>query len=454
MGVSGGPDSVALLHILHMLAPDLSLKLGVGHLNHGLRQNASDRDAEFVAELAGRLGLPLFEEKVNVRKYARKKRLSIEEAARELRYAFLYKVAETYGYNRIALGHHRDDNAELVLMFLIRGSGPLGISGIPPVRNGQIIRPLIERNRRELREFLNTRKIPFVSDHSNTDPRYWRNRVRHQLIPTLEASYNPRISEILNRLSEIVRDEDQWMDEIINPIFNGSIVSTGKDHLILAADKIQRVPVAVKRRILRKAIFRVKGDLRRISFSHIETIIDLLKAGPDRRSLHLPNRICVAYHNGLLAISRAKVSLRSLGNRQNHGNAPAFEYTLSEPGSVFIKEIDARLTLSETTIKEIPAHYGRNRQMAFFDIQAVGFPLTLRNFRAGDRFQPLGMAGTQKVKKFLINNKIDRTERMRIPILLSRGKIIWIAGHRIDETVKLTPLTTNVLQAELLYLPA
>jgi len=451
VGVSGGPDSMALLYILNTLATEFSLDLGVAHLNHCLREDASERDAAFVDSVALKLNLPIYAEKVDILKYGKEKCLSVEEAGREIRYAFFDKVSDTHGYDRIALGHHCDDNAELVLMFLLRGSGPLGISGIPPVRDERIIRPLIDLTRSEIMNYLTARNISFVSDHSNTENRYLRNRVRHQLIPALKASYNPNTVETINRLSRIVRDEDRWADEIMEPILENAFLAKSEGCLVLAIDILKGLHIAAKRRLIRKAISRVKGDLRRITFLHIEAVVDLLNADPSERTLflHLPRQILVRRDRGKLTISRAKVSLRSLEKKSDRHAIPDFEYTVAGPGSIFIEEIDARISFSEMAIENVPTPYTLEKQIAFFDIHTLNYPLTVRNFRPGDRFQPLGMSGSKKVKKFYIDKKINRRQRAETPVLLSRGKIIWIAGHRIAETVKVTAETAKVLKAEL-----
>ncbi|MBW2620551.1 MAG: tRNA lysidine(34) synthetase TilS, partial [Deltaproteobacteria bacterium] len=225
IGVSGGPDSVALFHVLLTLASRFSLRIGVAHLDHCLRQNDSDKDAEFVASLAARFDIPCYIHKANVRKYQLENKLSLEEAARRVRHTFLNRVAEKNSFNKIALGHHFDDNAELVLMNLFRGSGPLGISGIPPVRDGKIIRPLIRSNRSEIIAFLDKNGIKYISDSSNRDTRFLRNRIRHDLIPLLKTSYNPKITQNLNRLASIVRSEEEWIEDVIHPLFKKAVIN-------------------------------------------------------------------------------------------------------------------------------------------------------------------------------------------------------------------------------------
>ncbi|MDI6687528.1 MAG: tRNA lysidine(34) synthetase TilS [Desulfobacterales bacterium] len=457
--VSGGPDSVALLHILLSLAPEFSCTLGVAHLNHCLRKKDSDNDAEFVAFLAKQLDLPCYIKKKDVRKYQKEHKLSLEEAARSVRYAFYDQVAEKNGFNKIAIGHHSDDNAELVLMYLLRGSGPLGIGGIPPVRsckngNRQIIRPMINVRRSEIINFLESKRLKYVFDKSNNDMRYLRNRVRHQLIPLIKESYNPRIVETINRLSLIIRSEEKWVENNINSIFKKLTISVLNDKIILSATGINEIDPAAQRRVVRKAIAEVKGDLRRITFSHIDSAVSLLKSSRSIASIDLPDRIRIERDKDILSFSKEKKRLRDVNTKVRYIEQVPFKYIIEKPGStpesIYIKEINLNLKFSEINIEDLPDIRCAGQNIAFFDMADIVFPLVLRPFRRGDYFQPLGMAGAQKVKKFFINNKIQRLKRLKYPILLSKGKIIWVVGLRIDDSVKIKPLTRIVLKAELM----
>jgi len=464
IGVSGGPDSVALLHILVMLASTFSLKLGVAHLNHGIRGKDSDLDAEFVSSLAKDLDLPFHTEKTNIRTYQHTKKLSLEEAARHVRYNFFTRTAEKNGFNKIALGHHRDDNAELVLMYIFRGSGLLGISGIPPVRAAKsektkakkikakkikIVRPLMGLKRSQIIDFLTENGLEYVSDASNKDERYIRNRIRHRLIPTLKRSYNPRIIETLNRLSSIIRCEDEWVETIIQPMFEQSVIAEKSDTVTFSVSKLNGVHIAAKRRIIRKAILRIKGNLRRITFSHIDSVICLMENGPAYGSLDFPDQIRIARSGDLLSLSKETNALRSRTWKLKNAQTLSFEYNMVKPKPLFIKEVGMYLKFTETGRDTLPDFGPTDHRVAFFDRDSLKFPLFIRNVRPGDRFTPLGMSGTQKVKKYFINNKVDRTERAKCPVLLSRDKIIWVVGHRIDASRRILPSTRNVLKVEL-----
>ena len=449
VGVSGGPDSVALFHLLLTLAPHFSLRLGVAHLNHCLRQNDSDKDAEFVASLAGRFDIPFFMHKADVRRYQLENKLSLEEAARRVRYTFLNKEAEKNRFNKIALGHHFDDNAELVLMNLFRGSGPLGISGIPPIRDGKIIRPLIQSNRSEIIAFLDQNGLKYTSDVSNRDTRFLRNRVRHDLIPLLKTSYNPKISQSLNRLASIIRSEEEWIENLIHPLFEKAAINIQDAQIALSVSILSQIHVAAQRRIIRKAILKIKGNLRRIGLTHIDSAINLVESGPVYGNVDLPDRIRIRRKGDVLLFSKEKNTLRSGDATSDREEMFAFEYRIEKPESLFIKEIGAHIKFTEMSIENLPDLCGSGQHTGFFDKDVLSFPMVLRNFRQGDRFTPLGMTGTQKIKKFFIDKKVPRKERIKCPILLCREKIIWVAGYRIDESVKVKPTTKNVLCIEL-----
>jgi tRNA(Ile)-lysidine synthase len=449
VGVSGGPDSVALFHSLLTFVPRFSLRLGVAHLNHCLRQNDSDKDAEFVASLAGRFDIPFYIHKANVRNYQLENKLSLEEAARRVRYTFLNTEAEKNRFNKIALGHHFDDNAELVLMNLFRGSGPLGISGIPPVREGKIIRPLIQSNRSEIIDFLDQNGIKYISDVSNRDTKFLRNRIRHDLIPLLKTFYNPKISQSLNRLASITSAEEEWIEDLIHPLFEKAAINIQDGQIALSVSILNQIHVAAQRRIIRKAISKIKGNVRRIGLNHIDSAINLVESGPVYGNVDLPDRIRIRRKGDVLLFSKEKNTLRNADAPSRRAEISAFEYRIEKPESLFIKEIGAHIKFTEMRMENLFDLCGSGQHTGFFDRDELSFPLILRNFRQGDRFTPLGMTGTQKIKKIFIDKKVPRKKRLRCPILLCREKIIWVAGYRIDESVKVKPTTKNVLNVEL-----
>lgn len=456
VGVSGGPDSVALLHILCEIAPRYSLRLGVAHLNHSLREKDSDGDAQFVEALARTLALPCYIEKMNVLAFQQSSRLSLEEAARRIRYRFFNDVAEKYHFDKIALGHHSDDNAELILMHLFRGSGPLGLSGIPPVRNGRIVRPLLRVSKSQLVEFLSKNGFRYVIDKSNTDFRHLRNRIRHDLLPHLKTQYNPRISETLNRFAAIARGEEEWIEQLVAQISNQWILSIDADNAVLSVSKMSESHAALKKRIIRRVISLVKGNTRGIASFHIEAVLKLVEVGPRFGSLDLPGRISIHRNDDTIRVSKNNFPRRKpdsfpidFGLEGLLNEQCAFQYQIHELGVVDIKEAGVRLAFSKHHLAEFTDVHRSGGRIAFFDMATLHFPMIIRNVLPGDRFTPLGMTGTQKLKNFFINNKVPRSERLRCPVVVNKGKIIWVVGHRIDDAVKVTPSTANVLKVEL-----
>ena len=450
MAVSGGPDSVALAHLLLTLAVEYSLRPAIAHLNHCLRGSDSDHDAEFVIALARQLGVPVYAERKDVLAFQRSRRLSLEEAGRRIRYDFFDAVSAKYGFNKIALGHHSDDNAELVLLNLLRGSGPLGLSGIAPVRAGKIVRPLIHLRRSEIINYLAEKNLPYVTDASNTDPAFIRNKIRHHLIPELQTAYNPRIIETLNRLGEILGAEDRWFDNTLEPIFEQCVSFRANQKISLALPAFIQLPKAVKRRVIRKAILCVKKDLRRITLLHVDAILHLIDKGRVTGRLNLPDGVLVARNTVELTIVKRNKVRKQQDCRVLQTASTNYQYTIAAAGTVFIREADVSITLCEIDADDVPDFKETGAHIAFFDLDRLLFPLLIRNLRPGDRFSPLGVNGTQKVKKYFINHKIPGAQRRKCPLLLSGGNIIWIAGHRIDNAVKVNRQTRRVLKAELL----
>lgn len=450
IGVSGGPDSVALVHILLALAPAHCLRFAIAHLNHCLRQDESDRDEAFVRALAEKLELPIHVEREDVRCYQKRRRLSLEEAAREVRYRFYRAVAARYGYDKIALGHHSDDNAELILMCLLRGSGPLGLSGMQPVRDDTIVRPLIHLRRSQIMQYVAAKKLDYIEDSSNRDSQFLRNKIRNRLIPELKAEYNPKLILALNRLAAILDAEQQMIENLIQPIFENATAFENQDDLGLSIAQLHQQPLAVQRQLIRKAILRVKGNLQQIAFHHIEAVLRLAQKGSRGRMLDLPDRIRIHRDDDMLLVSKEKQNLRNRPGAPFLTALPAYEYRLCEPGLIRIQEAALQICFTQTPKDAASDGRQAGQRIVFFDLDKIQFPLVIRNFRPGDRFSPLGLSGTQKLKKFFIDHKIGRAERLRCPIVLSRDKIIWVAGYRLDDSVKITRQTRRVIKAELL----
>ncbi|MDY6904175.1 MAG: tRNA lysidine(34) synthetase TilS [Thermodesulfobacteriota bacterium] len=449
VGVSGGVDSVALLFCLKNLINSLKIgAIGVAHLNHGLRGGAADRDAAFVEALARDWGCPFFGEKRDLAALAAAASLSTEEAARNERYGFFRRVAAANGYDCIATAHHADDNAELVMMNLMRGSGPDGLAGIPPKREGKpaIIRPFINIPRKQIALYADANNLGHVEDETNNDIHFLRNRVRQHLIPLLQADYNPRMTDSLNRLARVFTAEKSWLDEIVVDLLAGAVTAESSDAVTLSAACLQQYHSAARRRVIRKAISRIKGDLRRIEFDHIETVEAHLQ-DPHDFSLHLPDDIRVTKAGDEMVVSRG----------ESRKSRREFSYTVLDqigeaaqvlPTVLNIPEAGMRLMFGEIDRPSARDLKACDPGIGLFDMDALTLPLVVRSIQPGDRFTPLGMNGTQKIKDYFINQKVPKPIRANCPVIESAGAIIWLVGHRIADTVKVTAETQRVLKVE------
>ena len=437
VGVSGGPDSMALLYVLNQIKKRYHVVLKVAHLNHGFRGEEALREAQFVEEMAKKLWIPFELRSFDVPSYKKTSSLSSQEAARVVRYQFLEEVREQFKASKIALGHNANDQAETLMMWLLRGSGPRGLSGIPPVREGVIIRPLIETTREEIEAFIKEREIPFVIDSSNQQDQYLRNRVRHELFPLLREHYNPQLVKSLVQTASILRTEDEYLENIAQDLLKDIVVSRERESVVIDCKGLLALPLAIQLRCLRGALEHVKGDLRQISSTHLYDIIKIVSQDEPHKLLKLPEGI------------RVEKSYHHLTVRHQQSAPPPFHYYFNSiPDEVSIEEIGKEIKFKTL---EGGDHLVRkeNPHRAYLDCEKVKMPLTIRNARPGDRFQPLGMKGEKKIKDFFIDKKVPLVERKRIPILLFGDVVGWVGGMRISHRLRVTGGTRKILKIEI-----
>lgn len=436
VGVSGGPDSMALLHILCRLRETLKIKLVVAHLNHCFRGAEADADARFVEDIARRLQLPAFVEARDVPAYIEGRSISPQVAAREVRYNFLAEVAVKTGASRVVLGHHADDQAETILLHILRGTGASGLKGMLPVRDDFYIRPLLAVRRRDIEEYCRRHNLPTRLDSSNMQTKYMRNRVRLELLPILESKYNPNLVESLNRLGEICRDEDDYMEQQAAQIFCRARLSPGGNTLRLDMDRLATAPRALLRRVIRRAWAEICGDQAEISYRHIEQVLAIINGGGGYRQVNLPRGIIFKKYYGVLELTLDR----------EFKEIPFYQYFLKVPGITFIPEVGISIGAEILTAGEAgdPSGYGPWQVLLDYDLLTT--PLVVRRRLSGDRFCPLGLEGTVKLKKFLIDQKIPRHARDCIPLVVSGKDIVWVVGIRPGEKWKVTDNTVNCLR--------
>lgn len=453
VAVSGGADSVALIHILASIEKVLDLRLGVAHLNHELRGAESDGDQTFVELLAESLGLPFYTERVNVKTYQKAHGLSLEEAARNVRYPFLFETASRNGYDKIATAHHADDNAELFLMNLFRGSGPQGLKVMEATgHNGRVIRPLIETGRNVILAYIEKNGLTYRTDSSNHDRTFLRNRIRHDLLPLLEKDYQTGVSGIITRTAGIIAEDESFVDEMVEPMFRRAVVDEQENMISLSVPTFSEYPKAAQRRVIRKAIFHVKKNLRRITFLHTEKVAELIHANSNLTSLDFPDRLRVIRKDDLLHFRMEGTPLRDTPVDRCETVQP-FQFLIDFPGiqghEQSIPETPYRFRFSVVARKNLDDITGHGPLIALMDLDSLIFPLVLRNTLSTDRFRPLGMKGRKKAPlslKFVHNGA---SIILPSTVILSNDEVVWVCGYRISDRFKLGADTEKVLKIEL-----
>jgi tRNA(Ile)-lysidine synthase len=438
VGVSAGVDSMVLLHLLTACREIFDLSLVVAHVNHGFRPEESEREAELVQKETARLRLPFEYGQFNVKEFQRLGRLSPQDAARRLRFRFFEDLLLKHHAQKIALGHNADDQVETVLIRLFRGSGLRGLKGILPIRERKVMRPLLDVWREEIASFALEKKIPFLRDSSNLKEDYLRNSIRLTLIPFIEKTYQPRFKETVLRTSALLREEDDYLEKGTEKAYQ-KVVHETNDSLSFKWSEYQSLHRAIQWRVIRKMIERIHqggGVTEDGGSADILKVFQNLRQPPSSFLLELPRGLWVEKRYDAVLVGR-----------RERKSLPPFEIDLLSPGRTFIEEIGKEVVIEETDRDQLRDYSGPLRT-ALMDYETLRFPLKMRNFRPGDRFCPLGVRGTQKLKDFFIDHKVPKLERSRIPLLTSGEKIAWVVGYRIDERVKITEKTKKVLKIE------
>lgn len=436
VAVSGGADSLALLYLLEKFSKELGYELFIAHLNHLTRGEESDGDASFVERVADKLCLPVFVERVDVAGQIPFLKTSFQESARILRYRFFEKTLASIKGNKIALGHTADDCVETVLMNLLRGTGLRGLAGIPEVR-GHIIRPLLRFTRFELEKFLNERDLVYRIDSSNSQKKYLRNKIRHEVIPFLRT-INKDISGNLLGLAEIARSEEQWMSEKTRELCS-KLVTFENGVLSFEVAEFGKQHPAMKRRLIREAFYRLTGSLREITVLHVRQVLDIFACARVGREVKLPRNVQVVCGYGTVSFSVPEGDDRPFAVDRK-------VVSLEIPGVTRLDQLEIQFDAKLVKLNLPPP---RDKKQAYFDFDKTGEDIRVRFFQPGDRFIPSGMQGHKKVKSYFIDQKIPRKKRLSIPILTNgAGDIIWIYGERTSNQFCVSETTKKVLFIE------
>jgi tRNA(Ile)-lysidine synthase len=439
--VSGGPDSVALLHLLVHLKTYFGIRrITVIHFDHKLRGEESEADREFVRSLAGSAGLDFHCGTADVCAHAGKHKISIEMAARDCRHSFFKEMKESLNADKIALGHTAGDQAEEVLLRIIRGTGPAGLMGMRPATSDGIIRPLLFAVRDEILDYLRSRNLPFRNDSSNSEPFCQRNFLRLHVFPLLREKFHAEVVGTISRYAELAQDEEDWWDvqvktawEQVCPEQPDSILSP-KNLITLNLTELRKLHPALLRRLLRQGLGMVKGNLSGIQSVHLEPLLANISSDKPGKSIRFPGEVEAVQRDGKLLIRRIDSTTQT----------PLVE--IPEPGTYPFGPFIFRIGKSSELTCISAAHPESKR--IFMDARKIEWPLLIRPWNPGDRFYPLGMKGSKKLQDYFTDSKIPKEERNKIPILCDSEKICWVAGLRMDDRVKTGPETTEIVTAE------
>ncbi len=422
LGISGGPDSMVLLEVMNNLRGDMGFTLSVAHVHHLLRPEA-DEEAALVEETCTRLGLPFYLHQADVAKKANQEKKSTEEAGREVRYHFFSKLLMELKADLAATAHHQDDNAETVLLHLLRGTGIKGLRGIMPI-NGHIIRPLLEVSRLEIEAYLKEHNLSYFIDKSNYDETYLRNKVRHSLMPLLKQDYNPRLVESLNQLAVIAREENEFFELEVQKVLPAVIKHQDTNYISINNLLLIKLPIALQKRVILKVLAILAGDT-----GWEAIVLDLMTKSGSSKTVYLKKSVNIAKIYDELVFSTCKKEIIS------------YDYELNIPTTISLPTGDKYL-IDLVKADEFQA----DDYDLYLDYDKCSLPLHLRSRQMGDVFYPYGLAGSKKIKDFFIDAKVPRYKRNDIPLLASAaGDIYAILGYRISDLVKVDADTRRVL---------
>ena len=435
IGVSGGADSISLLHILSSLFP--ATKRIAVYVDHGLRPDETEAEKKSVERQAQRCSAHFVTIAVDVLGEQQKKGCSIEEAARNLRYQALEKILIAHKASMIAVGHTADDQAEELLLRLIRGSGVTGLSGMN-LRNGHIIRPLLHETKEALLSYLKEHKISFCEDSSNSDKRFLRNKIRLDLLPTLEKEYNKSIRKTLLQTATILDAEDKLLEKLANNCLL-KLIDKKQDRIALSISGLLQEPLAIQRRILDKICWMMDS---KPSFKKIEGLLKIA-VSENTKELHLSSGLRAIKENESLIFLRPSTQhgYRGPGTLQKNFTPITIEGIGVYPVASLRRCLSIQKLPFSSELLSAP-------KIQIVDADTVKFPLLMRHAAPGEYFQPLGAPGNKKISRFLSDQKVPVTQRDQHPIILSGEKVVAIAGLRIDNSFRITDSTQNVLSLQ------
>lgn len=441
LAVSGGPDSLAMFDLFYKFRKDLDLELGVVHLNHMFREEA-DSEAVFIENYVKKRGVEFFYKKVNLPQLIETKKISAEAAARKVRFRFFKEVLKKEKYSLLALAHHRDDQAETVLLNLFRGSGLQGLSGIQTFIefNGlKIIHPMLEFSKNEILKYCQTEQLNPCFDLSNQQNIYSRNIIRNKIFPLVENKINKNAREVIARSSNLIAAENKYLQNLAQKKFNEVLIKQSSEKIIINYQAFKKTDQVLQRRIYRCIYQQLNNSLDDLYFDHILEIEKLIKNDKTGRGIDIASgiRVLISYSN--LVFLKKEIDNQFLQKKLN----------LEEDKVI---TIDSRRKLEINIIERDDFSFSDSIEQAAFDYEKLNLPLYLRPRESGDKMVPLGMRGHKKIKDILIDQKVALYKRENIPLLVdAKDNILWLVPYKISNEYRITKKTDKILILRLKY---
>lgn len=434
VALSGGADSVCLLHCLKKLEEQYDVKIYAAHLNHKIRGIDAQRDAMYAAKLCDSMDITFFVKAVDVPSYAKEHKLTMEEAARKVRYEMLFEIKDRIRADKIAVAHNLDDQVETVMMRLLRGSGTHGLKGMDYKREDGIIRPLMDVMKADIISYCEVNRLQPCIDKTNFESEYTRNNIRLNLIPYIEKEFSPTIKTMLSRMANILREDNSFLEEQSQRVFFRD-ADIAQEHVKLQVDDLKMLHPAIVKRVLRLAIKQIMLSLEGIENVHIEDILSLISSEKTRAMLNLPKGLIVYKRPEGIFFTRKPIQQE----------LTSYQYVLTPGENIYISEVQMKVE-SKLLTKEKCMALPIGNMMKAFDIDKIKGDLVIRNRQDGDKMRPMGLGGTKKLKDIFIDLKIPREKRDSIPIVCDEQGILWIVGYKISEDYKIDENTQNVLR--------
>lgn len=435
IALSGGPDSVCLLHVLNKLSKQEGFTLYAAHLNHQIRGTAAHKDALYAMDLCAELGIRYFVKSLDVPTYCKEKKLTLEEGARILRYEMLFELKGELAADKIAVAHNLDDQAETVIMRIMRGTGLTGLKGMEYKRPDGIIRPLMDVLKKDIEKYCQLNKLHPRIDHTNLEDEYTRNKIRIHLLPYIQREYAPNIKEALSRMANGLREDSLFIENIADQKFAEIAALIDADTVRIDLDLLESEDVVITKRIIRNAYKHIEGSYNGLEAVHLDDVIELMQNQRKNAKINLPKGIIADKKSSYLYLTKKEIK-----------NEP-IEYEIEIPINkvTVIEELGIRVETQRIS-KEKSKLFSTGTNTKSFDIAKVSGKLIMRNRRNGDKIKPLGLGGTKKIKDILIDSKVPLELRNNVPLLCDDEKVLWIVGHCISEEAKISEQTEAVVR--------